>query len=352
MSRFLYCKGNYISYLFRGLVCRMKLLQILIPTYNRDEYLDKNIRLLCTYIRELEYQKTVGIVISDNASPDHTEVMLEAVVKENRDVDIQWYTQSKNVGLEKNALYVLEVAKANYVMYMGDDDYITSGYLQRVVETIERERLYLIIPTFYPIDTEGKKIEGAGRDLNGKTKIFPPGKVAVARLAYKAHQLSGVVFRREGLLDNYRLHSVDSIYLFIYFACVCALNGRSMLLAGDPVAVTQPPQHKKDWGYGKDGLLEEKFKCYYAAFKKEVFYRSLLELQQIRRQGKSLIALYLKKDILAYANVFFSLLKSPYVSFPTKFALIPFGAINLILNMPAAVVWLYKRFRCKSAATQ
>lgn len=309
-----------------------KKIDILIPTYNRCVYLDKNITLLKSIIESNNLQDDVGIIISNNHSTDGTSDCLDIHKCEY----ITVFTQSENIGLEKNALSILSQSTSSYVMYLGDDDYLSAEYIIEVLKEIDDTVCKLIIPSFYPIDMEGRRIGTEGRCINMPRKYFGVGNNSAKALAHLAHQLSGVVYFREGLHESYYKHNVNSIYPFIYFACYCAINGSSVLLTEFPVKVTQPPQTKKDWDYGKDGLLEEKFKCYYAIFNSNVTLRSQLEIAQLNRQGPSLLR-YFKKGAGAYVGIFWFLLRSKYVTLPTKLYIPLFMVLNPIISIPAII---------------
>ena len=103
-------------------------LSIIIPTFNRVDAIMQNVIELTGFIRELKAEKYVSILISDNCSTDNTFHSLSIFKERNQDILIQIYKQDANIGLEKNALFVLERAESEFVMYLGDDDYISKEY--------------------------------------------------------------------------------------------------------------------------------------------------------------------------------------------------------------------------------
>jgi len=92
-------------------------LSICIPTYNRAGFLDKCLDSLCSsangYLDQLE------VVISDNASPDNTN---EIVDKYQERLPIRYFRNSENIGCERNIMAVARRASAEHIWVFGDDD--------------------------------------------------------------------------------------------------------------------------------------------------------------------------------------------------------------------------------------
>lgn len=238
------------------------ILSILIPTYNRSEFLIKNIELLFEYVEKLPINNEVEIIVSNNCSPDNTDDVLKGFIEKKPNFNIKYFQQSKNIGLQANALFVLDKSDAEYVMYLGDDDFIDFEYLEGVLEHIyHNNETFTIIPSFYPIDVSGKRL-GLGRDNGFSSQIFSAGILNCFINSYRGHQLSGLVLKREGLLKEYLNKKVNNIYPFIFFVSYNCLRGNTYHFTQYPVRVTQPGQDAKDWTYGEDGLFNEIFDNY------------------------------------------------------------------------------------------
>ncbi|QIA06717.1 glycosyltransferase family 2 protein [Draconibacterium halophilum] len=237
-------------------------LSILLPTYNREPFLIKNLEMLTDYIRKGQFQSDIELVISNNKSPDKTEIKVKEFINGNGDIQIEYFNQEENIGLEKNALFVLGKAKGEFVMYLGDDDYIEYEYLRNTLNFIdENPNTSVVIPSFVPIDTNGIQI-GKGRDEELPNSYTKAGFKNCLKNSWRGHQLSGLVLKRNGLLDAYEKYEVQNIYPFIFFVAYSSLYGDTFHLTEFPVKVIQPGQENKDWNYGKDGLLNEVFDNY------------------------------------------------------------------------------------------
>jgi glycosyltransferase involved in cell wall biosynthesis len=259
-------------------------LSILIPTYNRVDSLLKNLNLLADYILKGALKGKIEIIISNNNSKDKTDYAVKKFQKENSQINLRYFLQTVNIGLEKNALFILDKAQGEYVMYLGDDDFIEYEYLVGCIKHLhEHKTTSCIIPSFKAIDINGNHIEGKGRDLNIKSKVYKKGFKNCLENSWRGHQLSGLILIREGLLEKYYSQNVQNIYPFIFFVAYSCLNGNCFHFTQHPVKVTQPGQGKKDWGYGHDGLLNEIFDNY-SKLSINAFYKTALQIKHFQKQ--------------------------------------------------------------------
>lgn len=266
------------------------LLSILIPTYNRSIFLKKNLEALKRYIYSEQIESEIEVVVSNNFSPDNTDKVIKEFIDFSQGLYVNYIHQTENVGLEKNALAVLKNAKGEYVMYLGDDDYIDYKYLSGVFEYLKKNKsTYCIIPSFRVINTEGIVIR-KGRDTQLPNTIQKKGFRNCLSNSWRGHQLSGLVLKRKGLYESYIENNVGNIYPFIYLASYCCLYGETYHFTKYPVLVTDPGQQNKDWNYGKDGLLNDVFDNYIKLpindFKKGLLELKFINLNLWRFWGK------------------------------------------------------------------
>jgi glycosyltransferase involved in cell wall biosynthesis len=302
-----------------------KLITILIPTYNRSPYLRKNIELLSLYILNNALDQVVSIIVSDNASTDNTRDFLTEL-ENGKNIDISIFHQKENIGLEKNALFVLNKAISKYVMYLGDDDYIDEKYLIDIVKKLKKEtEIYCVLPAFRRIDYDGTLLQG-GRDLNVKSEIYDKGFNNCLINSNRGHQLSGVVLYNERLSDSYTQNKVNNLYPFIYFVAYCCLRGKTWHFTDYPVLVTAAEQKDKDWGYGKDGLISDIFDNYKKLKSITPIQRGQLEIRLLRVQSWR-YEMYLGRGILPFINVIWHIEFGKNTSWITKF-LFPFLIIK------------------------
>ena len=102
-------------------------LSICIPTFNRAKYLNNLLNSI--YITKSPFLANTEICISDNNSSDKT----ENVVKSFDDkLNINYKKQKTNIGLAKNILKVVDLAKGEFVWILGDDDLILKNSFEKI----------------------------------------------------------------------------------------------------------------------------------------------------------------------------------------------------------------------------
>ena len=105
------------------------LLTIAIPTYNRSSQLSLLLRTLAPQIAELPQ---VELLISDNASPDDTEAVVNSFIAEG--LRCRYIRNPINLDADPNFLQCYQQASGTYVWIFGDDDYIFPGTLNCLVQ--------------------------------------------------------------------------------------------------------------------------------------------------------------------------------------------------------------------------
>jgi abequosyltransferase len=294
------------------------MIDILIPTYNRQKDLIKNIKHLNRIIDKDQLTDHFRILVSDNCSEDDTWIELE-VVRPQIQVEIHLFRQNQNIGLEKNAVFLLQQAASEFVMYIGDDDYLPDNYLKYVFDIVGKDNeVSAIIPGINAFFADGTI--KAGRVESFDFKKYPAGFWTALRIAYLGHQLSGILLKRSYLVSNYLTEYKDrNIYPFIYFLSYNALRGSVYYAPVFKVLVTE--SNTKDWGYDDSGLLTEIFKNFNILYPKSPVKRVLLCCSVLKKQGgwrlrvgkqpllaiKAMVHIWADRqtDLLTKASIFF-----------------------------------------------
>lgn len=286
------------------------MIDILIPTYNRSECLKKNILILWGQISKYELEQEVRILVSDNHSTDTTPDVLSEIGKDFP-AQLKVYRQDRNIGLESNALFLLEKASSVYVMYLGDDDYLPDGYLAFVLEKIREESIHCIIPGFSGLHPDG--VVKQARTANFPFKKYAPGFLTVCELSNFGHQLSGLVTKREGLYEAYsEREECRNIYPFVFFVAYCMLRGCTYYAPKYQVLVSQG--NSKDWRYDDSGLLIDIFKNYRIVFPREPIKAAWASIAFARAQpGRLRVGLNPINAIKAFAHLAASKEVSPLI---------------------------------------
>lgn len=225
----------------------MKTIDIIIPTYNRESFLVKNLHILIDCIHEMKAAEYISIYISDNCSPDGTTETVQKIIKET-DLHIVLFTQKENIGGINNFKYLVKNAKAEYLMLLGDDDYINVSYLQKVIKYLNStEKITAIIPNCYNTAT------WKYRTPIGKDVVL--GYPKSLRLILYATQISGLVFQRTGLSEELENLNINNNYLSVFFVGYAAKKGKTVHIRSHPIEITIP--EKRPWEYSEDMFFDD-----------------------------------------------------------------------------------------------
>ena len=99
-----------------------------IPTFNRAE-------LLRTALQQLLLQSHADfeIIVADNASPDHTQQVVESF----KDPRVTYVRHSQNIGALKNFLSIVAEARGEFVIIHQDDDFLHREFLKRCYDAVQ-----------------------------------------------------------------------------------------------------------------------------------------------------------------------------------------------------------------------
>lgn len=109
-----------------------------LPTYNRPGGLKKCLEHLI-----IQTYSNIEIIISDNCSAD-PEVQKIIQYYAAKDKRIRHFRQSENIGLESNFNFLYEKSSAPYFIWMSDDDYFDSDYIEKCVFFLQQNPDYVL----------------------------------------------------------------------------------------------------------------------------------------------------------------------------------------------------------------
>jgi glycosyltransferase involved in cell wall biosynthesis len=200
-------------------------LSICIPSFNRPEMLGD---LIESINRSSAPVKEIEIVICEDHSPKRFEIrkIVEQWQKKNR-YRIKYFENKENLGYDKNLRELISKAKGEYMMFMGDDDFVLPENLPAFVEflkSLDNDIAY-ILRSYQSIHPDGK-IENY--KYYPETIFFDKGEKTYIHLFRKSVSISGFTFRKEygeGLATDI----FDGTLLYqIYLMSELVLNHRAV----------------------------------------------------------------------------------------------------------------------------
>ena len=103
---------------------------IIIPTYNRDNYLNQAIESALS-----QDYKNLEVILSDNASTDNTCEIIQKYLKNKK---FKYFRNPKNIGMYPNwhkAVY--EYSSGEWFLILSSDDYLTDkSYISTAMDLV------------------------------------------------------------------------------------------------------------------------------------------------------------------------------------------------------------------------
>ena len=110
-------------------------LSIVIPTYNRAEFLDCCLGLIIPSAKKYN----IEIYVSDNSSEDNTSAVVFRRVSEYS--LIKYSCNSNNLGADKNFQIALGLPRSDYIWLLGDTYWIKSETIDFLIESFFNKKI-------------------------------------------------------------------------------------------------------------------------------------------------------------------------------------------------------------------
>lgn len=213
-------------------------LSFCIPTYNRSQFLKKNIGIIINQIHELSVENEVEILVSDNASQDETEDLCKKYIDANPDIHIEYHKNATNEGPDWNFIKAMRLAHGEYSILFGDDDFLKSDSLKIILQMISDGDVDLILTNRTSIDSNANIIsEDVFIDINTPSKIYTFKDEDIVRSYFYGIQslgglltfISSVIYKTQ-IIEKWPLNQnvIGSNYSFLYFWWKSLLNGAKL----------------------------------------------------------------------------------------------------------------------------
>lgn len=173
-------------------------LSFCIPTYNRANYILETLDSIIDQAGD-----SIEIVICDNASTDNTEEIVRKA--KLRFPNITYYRWPKNMGADLNYLKTVELAKGDFCWFLGSDDLIKKGAIEKIKQEIQEDNdIYLCSEYF--ADKKAKPyaihyllpevIQTRVFNLSSREQLLEYFQLAQSHSALFGY-LSSIIFKRE-----------------------------------------------------------------------------------------------------------------------------------------------------------
>jgi glycosyltransferase involved in cell wall biosynthesis len=318
------------------------LVSVIIPTYNRPEYLKEAISSAVhqTY-RNLE------IIVSDNCSPENPQALVESF----QDPCIKFVRHKENIGMLGNQFNGFKIATGKYVASLHDDDMWNEDFVSKLVPHLEANPHVILAFCDQFIINGDSKINVAGTEQSTrsyKRDQITPGvhqNFTQIGLIDKSIPTAAACVIRNGVLDWDNIPSEVGGIWDLYLTYLCYSSGYGVYYV--PEKLTRYREHEQT-----DTMLSggRNIQAKINKGKSELFFYQILmqdeSLQEFHSYFKSKwleanttlgIGLLRDQQITAARSYFWRTLSEQKLNFRTLFALIlsfiPANLTNKILKV-------------------
>jgi glycosyltransferase involved in cell wall biosynthesis len=240
--------GSAPGWSLPAVVRRRPLLTCAVTTYNRARWLRHSLPRLLDATRD--WRDVVEVVVCDNASTDDT---ADVVALFRRERNFATYRNPVNVGMLGSFGSTARASSGAFVWVLGDDDLITDGAIENVLEGLARhpdvEMAYLNYG--YTQFDEPEELDDVDRLVAAATPIAEPGPNRYASELREVAALNenlftsiyACAFRRDHALRAYQIDTRGTPFTSLA-TCVpssvyalAALQDRPAWWVGDPALV-------------------------------------------------------------------------------------------------------------------
>jgi glycosyltransferase involved in cell wall biosynthesis len=201
------------------------LVSVIIPTYNRLQYLKEAIN---SAIKQT-YQN-IEIIVCDNCSSQNPQFLVESF----NDSRIKFCRHSENIGMLANQMYGFKIAQGKYVASLHDDDMWNPDFLAKLIPHLEANSdLILAFCDQYIIDAQGK-IDLIGTQEN--SRAYKRDKITSGKhknfyqigLIDKSIPTAAAAVIRNGLINWESIPAEIAGMWDLYLAYLCCISGYSI----------------------------------------------------------------------------------------------------------------------------
>lgn len=184
------------------------LVSVIIPTFNRDIFLEKAI----LSVLEQSYSR-IEIIVVDDGSVDDTKIIVDKFASQ-----VRYYFQ-ENQGVSAARNHGIQHAKGDYIAFLDSDDAWVPEKLERQVNVLQTMPEYSVVLCDYVyIDTSGRKFDECKRRAQ-----FPKNGSIFKDVVLSPYLIPSTLLVRKSALDkagyfDTSLQTAEDIDLFLRLA--------------------------------------------------------------------------------------------------------------------------------------
>ena len=195
------------------------LISVCIPAYNRANVLS----VLLDSIVQQSF-RNFEVVICEDHSPERSSIQA-IVCRYQRAYPglIRYVENESNLGYDGNLRRLIELARGDYCLFMGNDDVMCPGALAAVASAVARYRnVGVVLRSYAAFDESPDKVVQEFRYFPQET-FFPAGADSIATVFRRSVVISGMVVHREAA-HRYASDRFDGSLLYQLYLVACILT--------------------------------------------------------------------------------------------------------------------------------
>jgi len=209
------------------------LLSIVIPTYNRCNYLRELLPEIIHQCNLIDPDNTeIELVLCDNASTDLTS---EYIASQNQGRRISYYRNSENIGGDANFIHGVKLAKGKYVWLFGDDELLFENGISNVIKILKKYSCSLLIvrDESYPVGLEHSRLFNNYEELVRCISKINPHFVLAHTL------ITGNIFKRDLFDLNCAYRCISTSYGHMYALMNNLKEGGTVFFLNVPIIIVR-----------------------------------------------------------------------------------------------------------------
>ncbi len=190
------------------------LFSICITSYNRINELYR-----CLSSIDAIHPEEIEIVISEDCSPKKDEIrqIVRKFISETS-YKVRYNSNIENIGYDQNLGELINLASGNYILFISDDDMFLKGGLDKLINFTNKNDFSVAFTPYFH-----QKTGVMGREYS-KTFLIDRGFSSVKKHLFDSILFSGLVFKRDRIIDYQPKRFKNLIYSQVYLFCTMLLT--------------------------------------------------------------------------------------------------------------------------------
>jgi glycosyltransferase involved in cell wall biosynthesis len=123
------------------------LVSLVVPAYNEEAIIEKNLGILCRYMNSLEKQYRWELIVIDDGSTDATGELADGFAKARENVQVLHHMFNSRIGQAFRTAF--KCCKGDYVVTLDLDLSYSTDHIQRMLDKIRETRAMIVIASPY-----------------------------------------------------------------------------------------------------------------------------------------------------------------------------------------------------------